>query len=231
MAEAAGYIAVPRACGDAALVAAYAMHKCQELYQYHCMHGSRLSPTQRKYCNTYPKVDFRFWVMYGSWSSCPNCRSLFFNDQYFKESVYQLRATSSSPDLMSAMRRQLPYDPSEHSYGNVGDSSRWWYHPGMYQPVMHCRRCTKPAKLGAVPGNMMLATMAARKAKYDEAQQQSKDGIRASLTSGTLYRIPYVGPIPRMAQESITWPRYDAGVFSLFAVHGESMLELTLKEQ
>ena len=111
MAEVAGYIAVPRACGDAALVAAYAMHECRELYQYQCMNGSRLSLTQREYCNMYPKVDFRFWVMYGSWSSCPHCRSLFFDDQYFKESVYQLRATVSTPDLLSAMRRQLPYDP------------------------------------------------------------------------------------------------------------------------
>ena len=169
--------------------------------------------------------------MYGSWSSCPHCRSLFFNDQYFKESVYQLRATASTPDLLSAMRRQLPYDPIEHSYGNVGDSSRWWYLPGMYQPLMHCRRCTKPCTIGVVPGNMMLAHMATRKAKYEAAAKQSKDGIRASLTSGTLYRIPYVGRIPRIAQESITWLRYDAGVFSLFAVHGESMLELTEKEQ
>ena len=140
MAEAARVIALPRACGDAALVAAYAMHKCRELYQHHCMHGSRLSPTQREYRNTYPQVDFRFWVMYGSWSTCPHCRSVFFNDKYFKESVYQLRTTSTTPDLLAAARRQLPYDPTEHSYGNVADSSRWWYLPGMYQPEQHCRR-------------------------------------------------------------------------------------------
>ena len=107
-----GYIAFPRACGDAALVAAYAMHKRREIYREQCTYGTRLSPTQREYCNTYPKVDFRFWVMYGSWSSCPNCRSLHFNDQYFKESVYQLRTTSATPDLLSACRRQLPYDPT-----------------------------------------------------------------------------------------------------------------------
>ena len=178
------------------------MHKCRELYQHHCMHGSRLSPTQREYCNTYPKVDFRFWVMYGSWSTCPHCWSLHFNDQYFKESAYQLRTTSSTPDLLAASRRQLPYDPTEHLHGNVGDSSRWWYHPGMYQPSTHCRRCPKPPPVlnnGAAPGSIMLAQMASRKKKLQDAGQQSKDGIRASLTSGTLYRIPYVGRIPRIA--------------------------------
>jgi len=62
VAEVAGYIAFPRACGDAALVAAYAMQKCRELYQQQCFLGYRLSLVQREYCNAYPKVDFRFWV-------------------------------------------------------------------------------------------------------------------------------------------------------------------------
>ena len=205
VAESCGYIAVPRACGDAALIAAYAMHKCRELYQHHCMHGSRLSATQQVYCNTYPKVDFSFWVMYGSWSTCPHCWSLHFNDQYFKESVYQLRTTSSTPDLLAASRRQLRYDPIEHSYGDVADSSRWWYLPGMYQPSMHCRRCSKPPTLknGAAPGSMMLSQLKQRKAKYDAAAQKSKDGVhgRDALTSGSLYRVPYVGRIPLIAEE------------------------------
>ena len=207
------------------------MSKCRELYQYHCMHGSRLSSTQREYRNTYPTVDFRFWVMYGSWSCCPHCRSVFFNDKYFKESVYELRTTASEADLLSAQRRQLPYDPTVHAYGNVGDSSRWWYLPGMYHPLKHCGRCTKPASLAVVPGSMMLSQMQSRKAKYEAAAKQSKDGIRASLASGTLYRIPYVGEIPRIAHECLTWPRYDAGSFSLSARYGESMLELTVEEQ
>ena len=156
---------------------------------------------------------------------------MFFNDEYFKESVYQLRTTASEPDLLSAQRRQLPYDPVEHTYGNVSDSSRWWYLPGMYHPLKHWGHCTKPANLAVVSGGVMLAQMQARKGKYEAAAKQSKDGIRASLTSGTLYRIPYVGDIPRMAQECLTWPRYDAGAVSLFAVHGESMLELTQEEQ
>ena len=176
------------------------MHKCRQVYQHHCMYGSRLSLLQREYPNTYPSVDFRFWVMYGSWASCPHCRSLFFNDQYFKDSVYQLRTTSITPDLLAAHRRQLPYDPTEHSYGNVGDSSRWWYLPGMYQPEQHCGRCTKPANFGVVPGSMMLQQMQSRKAKYELAAQQCRDGVRASLASGTLCRIPYCGHIPRVAQ-------------------------------
>ena len=159
------------------------------------MLGSRLTPIQQEYPDAYPKVDFRFWVMYGSWSSCPYCRSLHFNDQYFKESVYELRSTSTTPDFLSAQRRQLPYDPTEHTYGNVGDSSRWWYLPGMYQPEQYCGRCTKPACLEVTPGRMMLAQLESRKAKYEAAAKQSKEGIRASLTSGTLYRIPYVAAV------------------------------------
>ena len=101
----------------------------------------------------------------------------------------------------------------------------------MYQPLLHCGRCTKPGNLSVVPGSMMLSQMAAGKAKYEAAAKQSKEGIRASLASGTLYRVPYVGSIPRIAQECLTWPRYDAGAFSLFARYGESMLELTEAEQ
>ena len=229
VAEASGYIAFPRACGDAALVAAYAMQKCSQLYQQQCFFGSKLSSVQRDYPNAYPKVDFRFWVMYGSWSICPHCRSLFFNDQYFKESVYQLRVTSTSPDLLSPLRRQLPYDPSEHSYGNVADSSRWWYLFGMYQPSVYCTRCTRPGK-NADP--TLMESMALRTAQYTDAQEQSKKGKKASsVNTGSLYRIPYVGTIPRMAHECITWPRYDAGVFSFFNRHGVSMLELTEQEQ
>ena len=80
---------------------------------------------------------------------------------------------------------------------------------------------------------MMLTQLQARKTRYDAAAQRSKDGLagRAALSSGSLYRIPYVGRIPRIAQESITWPRYDAGVFSLTAIYGPSMLELTEAEQ
>ena len=48
VAEVAGYIAVPLACSRAALVAAYAMRKCRELYQHRVMLTSRVSPTQRR---------------------------------------------------------------------------------------------------------------------------------------------------------------------------------------
>ncbi len=72
-----------------------------------------------------------------------------------------------------------------------------------------------------------------REAQYAAAGKQSKAGLAGSeLNSGELYRIPvYPGSIQRMAPECITWPRYDAGAYSLSNVHGESMLELTLKEQ
>ena len=40
VAQEAAYIAFPRTCGDAALVAAYAMHKRRELYSLQCMAAS-----------------------------------------------------------------------------------------------------------------------------------------------------------------------------------------------
>ena len=56
----AGCIAVPRACRNAALIAAYAMHKRREMFMQQCMYGGLPSPTQREYCNKYPAVDFGF---------------------------------------------------------------------------------------------------------------------------------------------------------------------------
>ena len=53
VAEDAGYIALPRACGDAALIASYAMLKCEELYGYQCWQGSRLTPAQREFAKKY----------------------------------------------------------------------------------------------------------------------------------------------------------------------------------
>ena len=60
VAEVAGCIAVPRACGDADLIVAYATHKCREMFMQQCMYGALLSTTQREYCNKYPAVDFSF---------------------------------------------------------------------------------------------------------------------------------------------------------------------------
>ena len=60
------------------------------------------------------------------------------------------------------------------------------------------------ANFAVVPGSMILQNMASRTAKYEAAAKQAKDGIRAALASGTLYRIPYVGAIPRIAEECLT---------------------------
>ena len=133
--------------GDAALVAAYSMLKCGQLFGHQHWEGSRLTPVQRQLSNKYPQQDFKFWVRYGSWSLCPHCGSVSFNDKYFREAVYQNQQTSSTPDFLSVSRRTMPQDPMEHAYGAVGESSRWWYLPGMYHPISHCGRCTKPRKV------------------------------------------------------------------------------------
>ena len=58
VASSAGLVALPRVCGDAALVAAYAMLKCEVLLEGICWYGSRLTPVQRCLSGEYPKVDF-----------------------------------------------------------------------------------------------------------------------------------------------------------------------------
>ena len=63
-------IAWPLACGKACYTAAYAMLKCRELFARQSWYCSRLSDEQRFFCDKYPKVDFAFWVQYGSWSQC-----------------------------------------------------------------------------------------------------------------------------------------------------------------
>ncbi len=68
VAKDAGYIALSRACGDTALITSYAMLNCEELYGYQGWHGSQLTPVQREFPNEYPPHEFKFWVMYGSWS-------------------------------------------------------------------------------------------------------------------------------------------------------------------
>ena len=127
-------MALPRACGDAALVAAYATLKCEVWFEGICWSGSRLTPVQRCLSREYPKVDFDFWATYGSWSKCESCGSFFFNDAYFREAVYEVRRTSSQLSLLCVSRRTLPDDPCEHSLGVVGQGSRWWYIPGMCRP-------------------------------------------------------------------------------------------------
>ena len=175
-------------------------------------------------------MDFKCWVMYGTWACCEHFGSWYFNDQYFKESVYQQQTKSCTPDLLSVSRRTLPDDPVEHSYGVVGLSSRWWYLPGMYAPTGHCGRCTKqPVRRywGQSPGRVFTRLLQDRQAEYAAAAEGPK-----ALKTGELYRVPRLGgPRSTWAKECVTWPRYDQGQFSLWATDGPSMLELDLVEQ
>ena len=63
-------IAWPLACGKACYTAAYAMLKCRELFAHQSWFGSLLGARQQLFCDKCPKVDFAFWVQYGSWSQC-----------------------------------------------------------------------------------------------------------------------------------------------------------------
>ena len=220
----AGMVAIPRACGDAGMIAAYITLKCEALFERVCWSGSRLTPVQRCLTAKYPKVDFDFWVTYGSWSMCKSCGSLHFNDEYFREAVYEGRRTSSKPDLLCLSRRRSPADPCEYSEEQVEESSRWWYLPGMYQPDVVCSRCT-PSGLG-VSGASLLETLRAREAQY------SGSSSSAPVRTQQLYAIPRGGHRSEgWALECVTWPKYDCGAFSLTARHGDSMLDLTQEEQ
>lgn len=169
----------------------------------------------------YPAIDFHFWVMYGSWSMCPSCKSYFFNDEYWRQAVYQNQQTSAKPDLLAAYRRQVPSDPMRHEYGEIGVSSRWWYLPGMYTPSKQCS-CTVSTPQPSDPGERLARNMRARTEEY-EAQQQT-----AVERTGQLYRIPCVDD-DFCAAECITWPRYHDGHFRLNQM-GESMIDLSLEE-
>ena len=108
----------------------------------------------RSFRDVYPTVDFQFWVMYGSWSRCPHCGVMHYNDRYFSHAVYDDKATSSTPAESVGMRQHIPDDPVEHSDGNVGVTSRWWYLSGMYHPEAHCGACTKPEVVELAQGRL-----------------------------------------------------------------------------
>ena len=168
-------------------------------------------------------MDFDFWVTYGSWSSCVSCGSFFFNDDYFREVVYESRRATSQPDLLCVSRRTLSSDPCEHSADAVGQGSRWWYLPGMYRPSAACGRCTPSATGAAVS---LLEAMRARQAEYEGAASN------AQVRTQQLYVLPRIGDDPRgWAAECATWPRYHCGSFSLTSRYGDSMLDLSKEEQ
>ena len=140
-------VVMPLQSAEACMVAAFTMEKCEHIFKFQSFEFSQLTPLQRIWRNKYPKMDFDFWVKYGSWSFCGSCRSFFFNDKYFKEQVYLNTGTSVTPEAMAAYRRSAPDDPVEHCSGSVGISSRWWYLPGMYRPQQQCGKCTAVTQL------------------------------------------------------------------------------------
>ncbi len=216
-------IVFPKASAEACLLAAYAMSKCAEIYQQLTWYGSAPTLVQRDVALKHPCVDFFFWVMYGSWSFCDDCGSYWFNDQYFRERVYQDQATADTPDLCAAYRRLIPSDPMEHEYGKLGISSRWWYLPGMYKPVTYCERCTRPCP-GMSSG-----------ARFASALRERRRDVAAPVQrTSQLYRIPRIRSIGSTfrpwSRECITWPRYRYGMYSLQNTAGESMLDLSTAE-
>ena len=52
----------------------------------------------------YATIDWQCWVRYGSWSQCPHCGSLMYNDQYFQDYIYQTRATTGKPHAKVRLR-------------------------------------------------------------------------------------------------------------------------------
>ena len=244
VAEDSGYIARPRACASASLVASYAMLKCEALLLQQSWYHSVLTPVQRQSSGKYPQQDFHFWVKYGSWSRCPHCGVFFFNDKFFSERVYQDQVGASTPDLLASARRIVPSDPQEHSPGQVGVSSRWWYLSGMFKPETQCGSCTRRPK-ASVPegtgGRAMLALMKRMRERKCEAAR-AKSAARAAaagggggqevVRTGDLYKVPSTDNalMSKMASECVFWPRYRQGQFVDFGTDGESMLELTVEE-
>ena len=208
-------IVFPKMAADACLIAAYAMLKCQEVFQRQSWSMSLLTRIQATYKKQYNLTDFAFWVCYGSWSACEACGSFFFNDEYFSNRVYQDRSTSEQPDMLAAYRRQVPQDPVVHACGQVGISSRWWYKPGMYTPVVaRCPCCSgKETPLE----------------KFNRRMQNHGQALKVTKTS-ELYRIPLATKSGYEAKECITWPRYSFGQFSLDHSTGPCMHEMTVDE-
>ena len=135
------------------------------------------------------------------------------------------------------MRQHIPDDPVEHSDGNVGVTSRWWYLSGMSHPEAHCGSCIKPEEVEEVPaeGDTFLDRMRrARQRKYDAAGAISARGEagQSAVASKELYRVPCVdlSSKHRLSTNCIFWPRYSQGQFVLMDKPGVSMLELTEDE-
>ena len=159
-----------------------------------------------------------------------------YNDKYFSHQVYDDKATSSTPAESVGMRQHIPDDPVEHSDGNVGVTSRWWYLSGMYHPEAHCGACTKPEAVAeARAGETFLDRIQRiRKRKYAAAGSTSARGEagQSAVASKELYRVPCVDLSSRhlLSSNCIFWPRYCQGSFVLMDKPGDCMLELTEEE-
>ena len=231
-----GFVSVPRACASATLVCAYASLQCENLFRQQCWFRSSVPAASRSFRDVYPTVDFQFWVKYGSWSRCPHCGVMHYNDKYFSHQVYDDKATSSTPAESVGMRQHIPDDPVEHSDGNVGVTSRWWYLSGMYHPEAHCGACTKPEAIAeARAGETFLDRIQRiRKRKYAAAGSLSARGVagQSVVSSQELYRVPCVDLSSRdvLSSNCIFWPRYCQREFVLMDKPGDCMLELTEEE-
>ena len=233
VASGAKLVVFPLACAQAAFFMAYTLLRCAALFAGQCWMRSRVSEVQREFSSSYPRVDFEFWVKYGSWSQCPSCGSYHFNDRYFKQLVYQSQGTSAKPDKLAAYRRQVPSDPVEHGPGKVGISSRWWYLPGMYHPAAQCTHCTEPRTVdpGRAFSEQLRRRITSKRPRGDASGGVSGGAPSVSRTQ-ELYRVPRIaeGPPPlSWAKEVVTWPRCEGGAFRLGG-QGASMLELTQDE-
>ena len=231
-----GFVSMPRACASATLVCAYASLQCENLFRRQCWFRSAVPEASRSFRDVYPTIDFQFWVKYGSWSRCPHCGVMHYNDKYFSHQVYDDKATSSTPAESVGMRQHIPDDPVEHSDGNVGVTSRWWYLSGMYHPEAHCGACTKPEAVAeARAGETFLDRIQRiRKRKYAAAGSTSARGEagQSAVASKELYRVPCVDLSSRhlLSSNCIFWPRYCQGSFVLMDKPGDCMLELTEEE-
>ncbi len=229
VADQSNTIVWPLASAEACAVASYARALCKEQYKNVCYKGSALTDIQQSWGNWYPPIDFQFWVMYGSWSMCPDCGSFFFNDDYFRQKVYHNEDASSQPELIAAHRRAVPSDPMVHEHGQLGVSSRWWYLQGMYSPKSRCGSCTKPPEAAATSGEEFTRTLTAHTERYNARAAASASGVQAEVHhTGQMYRIPRISETFR-AEECITWPRYYDGHYKMQTC-GESMLDLSRNE-
>ena len=161
-----------------------------------------------------------------------------YNDQYFRDYIYQTRATTGKPCPMSVHGGASPSEPLVHAHGHVGVSSRWWYLSPMYKPVAACGACTPPPEEQSP--RLLRVRYGSKAAPRYVPQTQVASYVRPPLQrTGQLHRVPRMRPSSELssegrepwARECVTWPRYRDSEFVLGDGLGESMLELTTEEQ